>query len=67
MKNKNLYNIIIGFCLPLNFIILFVGIFIGDPFAVVLACLSTGLVLLPILQEQENDKEEDKEDKTKED
>lgn len=65
MNNKyELRDIIVGFCLPTNFIILLVGIYIGNPFAIVLACLSTGLILLPHALEDPNE-EKDEEQKKK--
>ena len=60
---------IVTFCVIMNFFLLVFGIVIGDAFIVVLSCLSSGLILLPVLtsslviedrygKKEENTKEE---------
>jgi len=52
---------IIGFCMPINIILIVFGIIIGDPFAIVLASISTGLVVMPALGDYYEKKEKNKE------
>ena len=61
--------IIAGFCIPLNIFLILFGIVIKDPFAIVLASLSIGLVLIPILRNRhEKEKQEvDKENEAQRD
>jgi len=60
---------IVTFCVIMNFFLLVFGIVIGDAFIVVLSCLSSGLILLPVFtsslviedrygKKEENTKEE---------
>ena len=51
--------IIAGFCIPINIIIIFFGIIIIDPFAIMLGSISTGLVLYPILKDYYAKKEKE--------
>ena len=55
---------IASFCIPLNVILIIAGIVISDPYAIILASVSIGLVLMPILRdynEKEDEKDEDQE------
>ena len=54
--------IVAGFCIPINFILIFAGIVIGDPFAIVLGSISIGLVLIPILRHINEQKEKEQQD-----
>ncbi len=44
------------FCLVVNCFLLYMGIITNDPFAVVLACLSTGLVMIPVFRNYDAEK-----------
>ena len=58
--------VIAGFCIPINIIFIIVGIIIRDPYAIVLASISIGLVLIPVLRAyNEKEKEEVIESKDK--
>jgi hypothetical protein len=65
MKNINPYYLMLGFCIPVNLILIFIGIFIGDPFAIVLACLSMGLIMLPLTRNDTAEEETEKNEKDK--
>jgi tetrahydromethanopterin S-methyltransferase subunit E len=66
MKSTDWRYVVAGFCIPINFILIFAGIVIGDPFAIVLGSISIGLVLIPILrhinEQKEKEKQEQKDD-----
>ncbi len=48
---------IAAFCIPINCFLAWMGIITNDPFAIVLACLSTGLVLIPVFRNYDAQKE----------
>ena len=56
-KLKEYRYFIAAFCIPINCFLIWMGIITNDPFAIILACLSTGLVLIPVFRNYNAQKE----------
>jgi hypothetical protein len=56
LKENRFY--IAAFCLPINCFLIYLGIITNDPYAIILACLSTGLVIIPLLRKYDGEEKQ---------